>query len=168
MLNAFTNGLPVIGHIKGGVHYACKDFVDGDLAMKAASHSTGVLIGGTTGFVTGGPMGAMVGGITGGLTIDSLITEVDSKLKKTYAPSGHLAALANLMQKTQDNEKISGEVFDLVTGLLMDGIVGGMQENVWPIDCAWCQQKRLIDLSTLSQKILALINNNPHMIAYLT
>jgi len=65
----------------------------------------------------GGPIGAMV---------DSLITEVDSKLKKTYAPSGHLAALANLKQKTQDNEKISGEVFDLVTGLLMDGIVGGM------------------------------------------
>ena len=59
------NGVPVVGHIKGGIHYACGDKDGGDQAMKAASRTTGVLGGGAVG-ILGGPAGMIAGGVAGG------------------------------------------------------------------------------------------------------
>jgi len=55
------DSIPVAGHIKGGVHYALGDNDQGDESMKAASRSTGVVLGGAGGFVVGGPVGAVAG-----------------------------------------------------------------------------------------------------------
>ena len=61
-----VDGLPVVGHIKGGIHYACGDSDRGDQAMKSASHTAGVI---AEGFAVGGPAGAFVGGMAGGAVI---------------------------------------------------------------------------------------------------
>ncbi len=55
------DSIPVAGHIKGGVHYALGDNNQGDESMKAASRSTGVVLGGAGGFLAGGPVGAVAG-----------------------------------------------------------------------------------------------------------
>ena len=62
----FVNGVPVVGHVKGGIHYACGDKDGGDNAMKAASRTVGVVGGGVVGGLAGGPVGAIAGGIAGG------------------------------------------------------------------------------------------------------
>jgi len=53
--------IPVAGHIEGGVYYALGDKEKGERAMKDASRSTGVVIGGVGGFLAGGPAGAVAG-----------------------------------------------------------------------------------------------------------
>lgn len=49
-----SNHVIRVGHIKGGVHYAMGDNEKGDDAMKSASRSTGVVLGGIGGFAAGG------------------------------------------------------------------------------------------------------------------
>ena len=58
-------GVPIVGHIKGGIHYACGDKDGGDNAMKAASRTIGVVGGGAVG-ILGGPAGMIAGGVAGG------------------------------------------------------------------------------------------------------
>lgn len=45
--------IPVVGHIKGGVHYALGEPEKGEHALKAASRSTGVVLGGVGGLLVG-------------------------------------------------------------------------------------------------------------------
>lgn len=61
-VNAMVDSVPVVGHVKGTVHYICGDKDRGDNAMKAASHTTGVIGEGVAGFLIGGPVGAAAGG----------------------------------------------------------------------------------------------------------
>jgi len=55
--------VPVVGHIKGGIHYACGDKEGGDNAMKSASRTVGVVAGGIGGGILLGPSGAIAGGM---------------------------------------------------------------------------------------------------------
>jgi hypothetical protein len=71
-----VDSIPVAGHIKGGVHYALGQNEEGDEAMKAASRSTGVVLGGVGGFAAGGPFGAIAGGVAGGAAMDGIITGI--------------------------------------------------------------------------------------------
>ena len=48
--------------------------VEANKALKAASRSTGVLLGAALGTVVGGPLGAATGGIAGGIYIDGITT----------------------------------------------------------------------------------------------
>jgi len=84
------NGIPVVGHIKGGIQYAMGDKKGGDEAMKAASRTVGVIGGGVAGFCVGGPVGAIAGGITGGQAVDGLTTGIDSAVHGEYRPNGVL------------------------------------------------------------------------------
>lgn len=56
-----VDSVPVVGHVKGGVHYVCGDTKGGDMAMKRA---TGVAGGAALGLIAAGPIGAVAGGIT--------------------------------------------------------------------------------------------------------
>ena len=80
-------GVPGVGHIKGGIHYACGDTDGGDKAMKAASRTIGVVGGGAVG-ILGGPAGMVAGGIAGGAAMDGIITGSESLVKGEYTPSG--------------------------------------------------------------------------------
>ena len=61
-----ADGIPVVGHAKGIVHYACGDVKGGNKAMKASTRTTAVMTAGAGGFVVGGPVGAVAGGVTAG------------------------------------------------------------------------------------------------------
>lgn len=49
----FVDGLPVVGHVKGSIHYLCKDQEGGDNAMRASSRSVGVVGGALIGCLGG-------------------------------------------------------------------------------------------------------------------
>lgn len=71
-----ANGIPVVGHVKGVIHYACGDTEGGHQAMKSSSRTIGVIGGGVGGFVVGGPVGAFAGGIAGGAAMDAITTGI--------------------------------------------------------------------------------------------
>ena len=71
-METFADGVPVVGHIKGGVHYALGEEEKGETAMKSASRTTGVIIGGVAGTIVGGPAGGVAGGIAGGSAVGEI------------------------------------------------------------------------------------------------
>ncbi len=123
----FVDGIPVVGHAKGAIHWACGDEEGRDKAMKSASRTVGVVGGGVGGFLVGGPAGAVVGGIAGGLAMDGVTTGVDSAIHDEYRPSGTIAAVTTLAKG--ESESVSGDIFDLVVGFIMDGGEDGMQSE---------------------------------------
>jgi len=90
MSNA-ANAIPIIGHVKGAVHYACGDSLRGELAVKSASQSTGIIVGGIAGGIIGGPIGAVTLGTAGGAAVDVIVTGVESLIHKEYRPNGSIA-----------------------------------------------------------------------------
>ncbi len=115
-----VDGVPVVGHVKGVVHYACGDKDGGDNAMKSASRTVGVIGGGAVGGLLGGPVGAVAGGISGGALLDGITTGVDSAVHDEYRPSGQVAAVTNMIK----GEATVGDIFDSTAGLTFDGISG--------------------------------------------
>jgi hypothetical protein len=116
------DGVPLVGHAKGGIHYALGDREGGDNAMKSASRTTGVIGGGVGGFLLGGPLGAVAGGIGGGLAMDGITTGVESAIHNEYMPNGTIASVTNMV--TGKSESLSGDIFDLTFGVSMDGVTG--------------------------------------------
>lgn len=120
--NEVANGMPVIGHIKGGIHYAIGDRKSGNEAMKKASRSTGVVVGGVLG-VSGGPVGMVAGGIAGGAVMDGITTGVESAIEGKYTPAGQIKAWTNVATG-KDPQTIIGGVVGGVMSPIMDGVGG--------------------------------------------
>lgn len=120
--NDVANGVPVVGHIKGGIHYALGDKEGGDQAMKSASRTTGVVIGGVIG-IPGGPAGMVAGGITGGAVMDGITTGVESAVKGEYTPSGQIKAWTDVA-KGKDAQTVVGGVVGGFMSPVMDGVGG--------------------------------------------
>jgi len=115
-----VDSIPVVGHIKGGIHYACGDNKGGDAAMKSSSRSVGVVGGGIAGFCVGGPLGAAAGGVAGGAAMDGAITGIESAIVGKYTPYG-------LVENGTDIAKDPGNVgawVDGVTTIAMDAAGG--------------------------------------------
>jgi hypothetical protein len=85
--------------------------------MKAASRTTGVVVGGVGGFVLGGPPGAVVGGIAGGAVMDTTISATDSLVHKEDRPYGYYKTL----DKAVDGDLTIGEGFDAFMMPVFDG-----------------------------------------------
>ncbi|CAL4110425.1 unnamed protein product, partial [Meganyctiphanes norvegica] len=115
-MSGILNGIPVIGHVKGGMHYALKDRKAGTASIKAANHTTAAITGGALGFMAAGPGGAIVGGIIGGTAADTVTTSIQYKATGKYRPEGILQPLSD--------PKNPGKWVDGVTGVLLDGISG--------------------------------------------
>lgn len=119
----FADGIPVVGHIKGGIHYAVGDKKGGDAAMKSSSRTVGVFGGAIAGTLTGGPVGGVMGGIAGGVAMDGITTGVESSIHHKYMPNGTIHSVTNLNSP--------GDAFDFVTGVAMDGFAGhGVSKGV--------------------------------------
>ena len=73
-MSSFFNSVPIVGHIKGIVHYARGDKEGGNKAMKSATRTTAVIAAGVTGEVVAGPMGAFAGGVGAGAEWDLIIS----------------------------------------------------------------------------------------------
>ena len=116
-----VDGIPAVGHVKGGIHYALGDRDGGDKAMKSASRTTGVMGGGVVGFFAGGPIGAAAGGVAGGLAMDGLTTGIDSAVHKEYRPSGMVAQVTEIAKDPKNPgiwfDTMAIPVFDAMTGV---------------------------------------------------
>lgn len=120
--NDFADGIPGVGHIKGGIHYACGDTEGGDKAMKSASRTVGVVAGGVVG-IPAGPAGMVAGGIAGGVAMDGITTGVESAIKGKYIPSGSVKAWNNVVEGKDAQTVIDGVVGGMMTPV-MDGMGG--------------------------------------------
>ena len=116
MVDGTVSAVPVVGHVKGAIHYATGNKEKGHAAMKASSRSTGVMIGGAAGFIAGGPVGAVAGGVTGGVAMDGIITGADSAKHKEFRPYGDFELVKD--------PKNPGKWCDVVGGKVIDGVVG--------------------------------------------
>ena len=120
-LSDVVDGIPAVGHVKGGIHYAFGDKDGGDKAMKSASRTTGVMGGGVVGFFAGGPIGAAAGGVAGGLAMDGLTTGIDSAVHKEYRPSGMVAQVTEIAKDPKNPgvwfDTMAIPVFDAMTGV---------------------------------------------------
>ena len=116
----FVDGVPVVGHTKGVIHYACGDVEGGNRAMKSSSRTTGVIIGGIGGFAVGGPVGAAAGGVAGGAAMDGITTGIDSAVHNEYRPAGSIANVTEIV----NDPKNPGKWFDAVTTPAFDALTG--------------------------------------------
>ena len=118
--SAFVDGIPVMGHVKGVVHYFWGDKDGGHQAMKSASRTAGIIGGGAAGFLVGGPVGAVGGGVGGGFVMDGTTTVVDSAVHGEYRPAGTFANVTELI----NNPKDPGQWFDTVVTPGIDAFSG--------------------------------------------
>ncbi len=69
LLGDVVNSVPIVGHIKGMVHYACGDTERGDAAVRSATRTTVVLGAGVAGALAG-PAGAVAAATAAGAAAD--------------------------------------------------------------------------------------------------
>eukprot|EP00697_Spironema_sp_BW2_P013720 gnl/Spiro4/3962_TR1973_c0_g2_i1.p1 gnl/Spiro4/3962_TR1973_c0_g2~~gnl/Spiro4/3962_TR1973_c0_g2_i1.p1 ORF type:complete len:532 (-),score=96.42 gnl/Spiro4/3962_TR1973_c0_g2_i1:100-1581(-) len=119
-LSDAADTVPVVGHIKGGIHYACGDKSGGDAAMKSSSRSTMVLAAGVGGFAVGGPVGASFAGAAGGALMDGITTAADSAVHKEYRPQG----IVHMVETLKQNPRNPGLWFDAAILPIADGTAG--------------------------------------------
>ncbi|GMS96339.1 hypothetical protein PENTCL1PPCAC_18514 [Pristionchus entomophagus] len=119
VLSNFTDGIPVVGHVKGGIHALAGDSEGAKAAVKSANRSIGVVGGGAVGFIAGGFPGAIAGGIAGGAAMDGLQTGISSAFHKEFRPAGSIAAV-----KQAIDNPTGGSVFDAVAVPVFDGVAG--------------------------------------------
>ncbi|CAL4076841.1 unnamed protein product [Meganyctiphanes norvegica] len=118
VISSFTDNLPVVGHAKGSLHYACGDKEGGDRAMKRASHMTAVMGAGVGGFIVGGPIAAVGLGVATGAAMDGITTGVEYAITGKYEPEGIL--------RPSLDPKNAGLWFDAVGGVAADGVAGAV------------------------------------------
>ncbi|KAH9503038.1 hypothetical protein Btru_075790 [Bulinus truncatus] len=111
------NSVPVIGHVKGLIHYACGNNEEGNKAMCEATRSTVVIAGGLIGTVGGPGLSAGVA-ICVGTCFDAVATGV------TGEPHGNIKNITDI-KKDIDNGNVplmpvASTVFTVVT----DGLSG--------------------------------------------
>lgn len=114
-----ADGIPVVGHAKGVIHYACGDKEGGNKAMMSATRTTGVMGAGAAGFLVGGPVGAVAAGVAGGAAFDTSVTVIDSVANDEYRPSGYYAAIENIAKNPN-----AGDIFDTCFIPVGDGLAG--------------------------------------------
>lgn len=112
-LSNTADGIPVVGHAKGLVHYAMGDDEKGDRAMMASTRTAAVVGGGAGGFLLGGPVGAVAAGVASGNAFD--ITHSVA----TDTPQGYYAAAEEFMKNPS-----AGALIDVVLVPVGDGIAG--------------------------------------------
>ena len=72
MFSGFLNSIPVVGHVKGLLHYAVGDTQEGNHAMYSSTRSLVVAAAGAAG-VAAGPVGAVILGALVGILWDGII-----------------------------------------------------------------------------------------------
>ena len=83
-----VDAIPVVGHVKGGIHHLAGDEAGALRAYKSSSRSTGATGGALVGLVTAGPVGAYAGALAGGACVDVLVTSIDSAVQGEHRPFG--------------------------------------------------------------------------------
>jgi hypothetical protein len=115
----FAEAVPGLGHGMGAIMHATGDHEGGNRALIAASHTTGVMMGG---MAVGGPGGAVAGGIAGGQAVDLMATGIHSLADGRFQPHGGL--ITTIGRAVNHQEVKPGDIFDATAGVLVDGVAG--------------------------------------------
>jgi hypothetical protein len=95
-----VDGIPVVGHVKGGVHYALGQNDKGDACMKGASRTAAVIGAG----IFTGPGGAVCAGTTFDLATTFIESGIDGG---KFHPNG---ALMKTMDNWINRKNIAGDL----------------------------------------------------------
>merc|ERR1712172_31211 len=98
------DGTPVVGHIKGAIHYAVGDTEGGDSIMRSASRTIGV--------------------IGGGAAADGIITGIESGIHGEFRPSGQIGTVNQLATHTGDDQALVESIVQGLVTTSMDGLTG--------------------------------------------
>lgn len=101
----------IVGHIKGGIHYALGDLEHGDKSMKRASVASATAIGG----FSGGPAGA----VAAYAAANGAITGIDSAVSGQYKPHGVIDYFSHIRKAD------AGKHLDNWSSLAQGAIGGG-------------------------------------------
>jgi len=118
------DGTPVVGHLKGAIHYAVGDTEGGDQVMRSASRTIGVIGGGVVGIAGGGPAGMVAGGALGGAAADGIITGIESSIHGEFRPSGQIETVNRLATHTGDDQALVGSIVQGLVTTSLDGLTG--------------------------------------------
>lgn len=88
-ISNMLNGIPVVGHVKGVVHYVTGDSEAGNRAMCESTRSSLVMGGGVVGLI-GGPAGAVAGAMAAGALTDCVTSVV------TGTPQGVIESVGDI------------------------------------------------------------------------
>merc|ERR1712172_265343 len=98
------DGTPVVGHIKGAIHYAVGDTEGGDSIMRSASRTIGV--------------------IGGGAAADGIITGIESGIHGEFRPSGQIGTVNQLATHTGDDQALVESIVQGLVTTSLDGLTG--------------------------------------------
>lgn len=78
-ISNLVNGIPIVGHIKGVIHYSVGDKDGGNKAMYQSTRASAVMAGAVVGGVIGGPAGAVGGAVYAGCLSDTVASAAMEK-----------------------------------------------------------------------------------------
>lgn len=118
-VSSFADAIPVVGHVKGGIHYAMGDIDAGNKSMEASTRTAAVLGAGiATGGLGGGIAYGAVAGIGTGIAYDSTATIIDD------AVNGEEASLHGTMKLIKPDEMNPNEFLGGLMGIAGDAMTG--------------------------------------------
>lgn len=131
-ISNIINGIPVLGHMKGVIHYAVGDKDGGNKAMYLSTRASAVMAGAVVGGSVGGPAGAVGGAIYAGCLSDTIAS---AAMKK---PQGIVKHCENVGRDIQQGRNptvslLSAGVhvgFDAVGGALEIGSLSSVGEKI--------------------------------------
>jgi len=121
VLSRILDSIPVVGHMKGLMHYVCDDADGCAGAVRSATRTVGVVGCASCGMLLLGPAGGVLGGTCGGVFMDMLIT-TESFIKGEPVPYGYIAMGYKI--RFYPGCKRSGPTFDLCAVAALDAFAG--------------------------------------------
>eukprot|EP00466_Bigelowiella_natans_P001235 jgi/Bigna1/89087/estExt_fgenesh1_pg.C_430083 len=120
--SSILNGIPIVGHVKGAVHYAIGDVEGARQAEKQATRTVAVVAAGGAG-VAAGPGGAMAAAAAAGTAFDAATTAIKSHREGKYAPDGNLVNVKEVLDAKTGREKAKAVAY-LALGVGSDAVTG--------------------------------------------
>jgi len=117
---SLLDSIPVVGHIKGVVHYATGDAEAGNDAMHSATRTSAVVGGAFVGTVTGGPLGGIAGAVGAGNAVDAGFTVVESIANDEWSPRGNIEAATNIVT----GDDVLGGLGEIAINTVADSLGG--------------------------------------------
>lgn len=109
-----ADGVPVVGHVKGVVHYIAGDREKGDHCMKAASRSAAVVAATVATAGMGAPLMA-ASAVAAGVAMDEVTTVCDSLVHQELRPNGHFASIVKAIESSD-----AGDYADAALGFTFE------------------------------------------------
>lgn len=125
-MEGMADAIPVVGHVKGIVHYATGDTTKGDNCMKAATKATIILAAGAvTGGVDGGIALGALAGVSASVTTDAIVGAIDKDENGNYKPQGLIRSVDNIAKGKDVLDSVLEGALDVAGGAM--GGVGGVK-----------------------------------------